>query len=339
MTKKFYFFLVTIIIFLNSCSRNPFEIQTDGVAVNLNFVNLDSLINVSDSTNLVDRIYKQKEFDYDALIYFLSYCLNTGDQLDSATLSNLMKFKQDPFVKRLESEIALELYPKMGKLNQDIMSAFTRLKVFVPASELPKTITYMNSMYQASAIATMEGVAVGLDRYLGEESPALKEVPRDYIYQWERERMLDKYLVRDVLLSWLSSKYLDSGSGSDRSIAEEMVLWGKVLYLAEGCLNVKDPGVALRYSPIQLSWANEHHANFWSHLTENKLLFSKEVKLKMNYFQDAPFTAGLDENGPDRMGQFLGWKMVHDFMESNSKLSLQELMEVPYNKIMQAYKN
>ena len=54
-------------------------------------------------------------------------------------------------------------------------------------------------------------------------------------------------------------------------------------------------------------------------------------------FQEGPFTPGLPEKGPDRLGQFLGWRMVQQYMENNSDLTLEELKEVGYNTILQAY--
>ena len=51
---------------------------------------------------------------------------------------------------------------------------------------------------------------------------------------------------------------------------------------------------------------------------------------------DGPFTIGLPEKGPDRLGQFLGWRMIQIYMEKND-ISLEALVKVPYNEILQAY--
>jgi uncharacterized protein YjaZ len=52
---------------------------------------------------------------------------------------------------------------------------------------------------------------------------------------------------------------------------------------------------------------------------------------------EGPFTVGLPEKSPDRLGQFLGWKIVREFMEQNESISFNELIKLPYNTILQSY--
>ena len=59
---------------------------------------------------------------------------------------------------------------------------------------------------------------------------------------------------------------------------------------------------------------------------------------KLGYFNEAPFTKGLPKESPDRLGQYIGWKMVRKYMEQHSDLPLEKLLNVPFAQIMQAYK-
>ena len=56
----------------------------------------------------------------------------------------------------------------------------------------------------------------------------------------------------------------------------------------------------------------------------------------MNMLGEGPFTPGLPEKGPDRLGQYLGWQMVRAF-NNDKEMKLSDLMKVPYNTILQAY--
>jgi uncharacterized protein YjaZ len=57
----------------------------------------------------------------------------------------------------------------------------------------------------------------------------------------------------------------------------------------------------------------------------------------MNLLHEAPFTAGLPMNeAPDRLGQFLGWRIVHSYMEQND-VTLRQLIELPYTEILTFY--
>jgi uncharacterized protein YjaZ len=46
---------------------------------------------------------------------------------------------------------------------------------------------------------------------------------------------------------------------------------------------------------------------------------------------------GLPAESPDRMGQFLGYQIVSQYMEDND-VSLKQLINTPYLKILQSYK-
>jgi uncharacterized protein YjaZ len=46
----------------------------------------------------------------------------------------------------------------------------------------------------------------------------------------------------------------------------------------------------------------------------------------------------LPKESPDRLGQYIGWKMVQKYMEQNPDLPLEKLLNIPFAQIMQAYK-
>ena len=57
----------------------------------------------------------------------------------------------------------------------------------------------------------------------------------------------------------------------------------------------------------------------------------------MNMVSEGPFTPGIpNQEGPDRLGQFIGWRMVQKYMEKND-VTLKEMVNLPYNDILQEY--
>ena len=66
------------------------------------------------------------------------------------------------------------------------------------------------------------------------------------------------------------------------------------------------------------------------------MLFKNNEVDKVNLLNEAPFTIGLPDKSPDRLGQFLGWKIVQKYMSKNN-ISLKELIKIPYNTILQEY--
>ena len=75
---------------------------------------------------------------------------------------------------------------------------------------------------------------------------------------------------------------------------------------------------------------------FWKYLVNEKLLFKIDELNIINMLKEGPFTPGLPERGPDRLGQYLGWRMVKQYVESK-EVPLKELSDIPYNDILQNY--
>ena len=61
------------------------------------------------------------------------------------------------------------------------------------------------------------------------------------------------------------------------------------------------------------------------------------IKTRSNLLNEGPFTSGLPEESPDRLGQFLAWRIVHQYMEDHD-ISISELNKKSYNELLQNYK-
>ncbi|HLV41767.1 MAG TPA: hypothetical protein VKY37_05785, partial [Brumimicrobium sp.] len=61
------------------------------------------------------------------------------------------------------------------------------------------------------------------------------------------------------------------------------------------------------------------------------------MRSRTNFLNEGPKTVGLSDDAPDRIGQFLGYRIVKGYMDKNKALSLSELLDVKYNIILQTY--
>jgi uncharacterized protein YjaZ len=105
-----------------------------------------------------------------------------------------------------------------------------------------------------------------------------------------------------------------------------------------------DEEVVMRYNKEKMKWATTEEKAIWSYLVENELLFQSNEKTIMNLFSEGPFTANLEKNGknesPDRIGKFIGFKMVQSYMKENAseKFTLNQLMSTSAEEIYKSYK-
>ncbi len=327
---SFSFLLITLFA---GCVSNPLDIDATAIKVELNFVNVDSTLFYADSSTLIQSHRTFKKEIEDIYAYEIGYCLRIGDVVDSAFYNSIMQFRADTMIQKLEAGIQSKFIDKT-KMNAKITEGFKHLKYHFPDGKQPKHIAYMNMLFNSGVFCTENEIGVGLDRFLGASNEVVKQLNPAYYFDWMKKAMDERYLERDVLTGWIETHYLEEVNGN---LAEHMVRAGKVLYLTEAAFPEEDPALILRYSEEDYEWALKNEYAFWKYLADEKLLFKIDEKTTANMISEGPFTPGLpDQDGPDRLGQFIGWRMIHSYMEQND-ISLKELIELPYNEILQAY--
>ena len=334
MTLKSIFFTSLLLLVLCACGNDPLDVDTSNVQMDISYVDMDEAFRSSDSATLVKLVNDYKNEIKDVYEYEFGHCLNIGDVSDSSVFGAVSDFLADKYIKRLELAIGDQFKDKSG-IEKKITEGFTFLKAHFPKEKYPEHVVFLNSLFRSSAASFESDIAVGLEQYLGPKTDVIKELPTNEYYQWCKDGMEVKFLERDVLASWISANHMPSSKSG--SLSEFMINWGKIIYFVEASFPKADKDIIIRYSKADYNWALENEAMFWQYLVDQKLLFVLDERTKANMLQEGPFTAGLPEKGPDRLGQFLGWRMVKQYMDNHSDLPLSELKNIGYNDILQAY--
>ena len=332
MTHKSIFILLSVLFLTLSCGRNPLDVDPSETKVEISFYNIDSLLMHSDSAELANVHADLKKNITELYEYQVGYCLQIGNVNDSSFIASLLEYKRDTFIQKLEAELAAT-FTNTSKYRQEITTGFKYLKTHLPKVKTPNSIGFMNSLFASNAFSTQEEIGIGMERYLGAKSPSVQRLPSEPFYSWVKEGMEVKYLERDAMASWIMTHIVEDVDGN---LAEKMIRWGKILYLTEAAYPNKEKQIILRYTDEGYQWAIDNEAFLWKYLIDEPLLFKLDETISQNMLSDGPFTPGLPEKGPDRLGQYLGWRMVKNFMESTNT-SFEDLLKMPYNEILQAY--
>jgi hypothetical protein len=332
MTLKSIFAILTVILVLASCSSNPLDIDVSKTQVNIGFVNLDSNLVNTRSANRIVIHHKFMDEISEIYEYNLGYCIRMSNASDSSFEKSLTMFLADPYIKRLEKRIA-EKFPNLSGYKSEIIEGFKHLKYHIPSGKMPETIVFMNSLFNSNAFSTEKQIGIGLDNYLGASTDVVKELPNEPYYEWIKEAMDQKFMTRDALCSWIMTHYVDEVDGN---LAEHIIRWGKVLYLTQAAFPNKEPEIILRYSTNDYKWALENEYALWKYLVDEKMLFTLNELNTRNLLKEGPFTVGLPEKGPDRLGQFLGYRMILKYMESK-EITVEQLIKTPYTDILVEY--
>ncbi len=335
MINKLQILLVLFVLSLifSGCDSNRFETNISDVSLNMNFINLDSILKKASKNELMELRNEYIINKSDVLDYNIGYCLRINKDDDTAFFNGINRFYSNAYIQDLERSITKQnILSNERKLN--VINGFKRLKVLFPNGKIPKSIYQINSSFSSSVFSTEKEIAIGIERYLGPENKLIKQLPSQEFYNWIKESMHAEYLERDVIAAWLMTNYIEE---TTENYASEMIRWGKILFITRVCLPEQDERIILRYNKKQFDWAQNSTKSIWKYLVENEVLFKIDEETRMNLLKEGPYTTGLPEESPDRIGQFMGYQIVSNYM-NEKEISLKELIKIPYNEILQNYK-
>lgn len=332
MAQVKFLYYSFLLLFLFSCKNDPLKIDSSKVKVSIDYYNMDSVFVHSKKADLLKWNKTFKKEIREAYEFELGMALRIGIPEDSVIIRNILLFANDPGMMLFEKQIQKK-FTDLETRHRKIKLGFQNLKFHLKNIKIPSAIVYANTCFQSSAFSTQSEIIIGLERYLGPKEPLIQQLPRDVFFDWIKEGMEEKYLERDAICSWIMSNVV---SMKEANLAENIVNWGKILYFTEAAFPNSQEEIIIRYSASDFKWAKENEFSLWSFLVKEKMLFRINETESINMLAPGPFTVGLPEKGPDRLGQFLGWQMVRNYMNKND-ISLLELKNTPYNKILQAY--
>ncbi len=82
------------------------------------------------------------------------------------------------------------------------------------------------------------------------------------------------------------------------------------------------------YTTEQMEWARAYEQDIWAWFVSEELLYEYDFHRTQKHLGEAPFTPELgdqNESAP-KLGVFLGWNIVRQYMERNQDVTLPELM-------------
>lgn len=335
MTLKSIFSVLIFGLILMGCTNNPLDVDVSDVQLSIKFYNVHSELYKSSSKDLVEVHNRYKKNIPEVYNYYLGVCMEFPENMADTSFVNRMNYiKSDPVMKDFELAISKK-FSNLDDIEVNLVDGFKHLKYHFPNERMPTDIIYINSRLQSSVFCTEKEIAIGLERYLGADSePIKKYLDPTVFYKWIIDGMDVKFLERDVLAGWISTHIVEESEGN---LAERMIHWGKVLYFTKAAFPEMPDNLIMRYSEDGWNWAVTNELEFWKYLIDQKALFGTEELNVMNMINPGPTTSGLPEKGaPDRMGQFIGYRMVRNYMELK-RIPLSKLAKVPYNDILQEY--
>jgi hypothetical protein len=175
--------------------------------------------------------------------------------------------------------------------------------------------------YRNQVIWTGDLLLISLDTYLGVKNPLYAGV-QDFI----KKRFNKEQIVVDVATAFGETKVDKPAS---RSFLHQLIYYGKLLYLKDLLVPFKSDAQKISYTPEELQWATANEAQIWRYFVEKELLYSSDSELGPRFLFPAPFSKfylELDQEAPARLGQYIGWQIVKQYMQKK-EVSVEEMLK------------
>jgi hypothetical protein len=327
------FLLLTALFILTSCNKNCIDNEVDLEAINLNikFEHLEKDL-FSDKINpLSKHNFLLKKY---GTLYELFYAqmLNEGNPYNEKAPAILNNYINHSSTQEIYKETTTE-FENFDSYENSITKAFKRVNYYFPDSSLPIITTYYSN-FNANVIETNSRIAIGIEMYLGPENNIVKNLSPDYFPVFIKEKMKSDFLVTDVMHCFLHNRFYSS-LGDD--FISKIIALGKIMYLIEVMTPSSDENLKFRYSKDELAWCENNEMNIWELIVNGNLLYTKDKKEINPFISESPFTKGLPQESPSKVGVWLGYKIVKDYVEANCIDVLDLNLEKIVRKILKSY--
>lgn len=255
-----------------------------------------------------------------------------GDQyLEPVNLMRLQSFVSDTAMQSLY-RATMRRYPNLTGLSTELTSAFRYFKYYYPEKATPNVYTYLSGLDIDNPVRySDEGLVIGLDLFLGNTEPvyAKSGFPQYKIARMTSEQ-ISPYCMSEI------GRSLADVDAQKQSLLDLIIAEGKVLYFEDLTLPATADYIKIGYTSIQFNWCKENEAKIWAFLVENNLLFTTNPEAVGKLMTDGPFTSGLGNEAPGRIGAWVGWQIVRSYMQRQPELALTKLMkETDSQKILE----
>jgi gliding motility-associated lipoprotein GldB len=307
-------FLILVILFAFACRKKEATCELDEA-----ILNQDVSLQI---TRLEDEFFGAKTAeDYKLLMEKHPEFVKEYLQLDlygssDSLIAELLTIHQDSTMRTLYDSVKLE-FQDFNKIEKDLENAFKAIKFNFPDFQIPKVYTFVSG-FNSDLIVTEELIVIGLDYFL----------PANHTFQPDQPRYLaDRYeaaYIVPMLVTVISSRFNSTNSAHNTLLAE-MIYYGKSYYFTKEILPCASDQLIIGYTTDQIAESFDNEEYIWAHFIENELLYETNPFETRKYVGEAPFTDEISTKAPGRIGRWLGWNIVEDYVVNN-EIQLSDLM-------------
>lgn len=321
--------LLAMAVLLAACGSKKKIPDVSAIKVDLQITRFEQAFFKVDTTN-IDASLQQLHTTYPGFTQdFLYNILGTHNNDDTAR-KDVVAFTTSYKPLYDSAEI---IFKNFAPIAQQVQQGLQFVHYYFPKYPLPKQlITFVGPINSYGNIITQDGLAVGLQLYMGNQYSLYQTEAFQGLYPaYVSRRFTPDYIPVNCLKNVVDDIYPKQNSA--KPLVEQMVETGKRLYLLDAFLPNADDTLKTGYTKEQLATCYKNESNIWAFFIENNLLYETDPNKINPYLNDGPNTPEINTTAPGFIGQFVGWQIVEKWMAKNDKITLQQLLATPARKI------
>lgn len=248
------------------------------------------------------------------------WALLTGYNHDpQGTKEWLLRFANDSIILAVQNDIFAH-FTDLSATSSLICQGLSTLKHHLPQINLPY-IYYFNSGFNASILVADSTLAIGLDRFLGTQSP--------YYTRLGIPKYLIRYMAPEFIPTMALGQFLDAEfplSNPHAHILDHILNQGKKAYFVKSALPDTHDTLILPFTEKQIQWLRYNEGAIWTYLSEHKLLYSTNPRMIAQFAQPGPFTPPLGQESPGQAATYIGFRIIEKFMDRNPETPWSTLL-------------
>lgn len=295
------------------------------IAVNVQIERFDQALFKLDTNNIQPAL-QQLDKSYPLFLpAYMEHVMNFGPYSDTSRMIQLQSrmLVTNPDFRVLQDSINAH-FPKLDDLERELAQSFRYIKHYIPSFRIPGKVVAFSSVISNYGAVTVDSVlGIGLDMYLGKDFPIYGILPDYPVYMIRK--FSPEYIVTNAIQALVQQTY--PGADASDQLVIQLVKSGRQQYFLEQVLPETPDSIRFGYTKAQMAWCDDNEVLIWQYFVQQNLLYKTDWQGNMRFMNDGPSTQGMPENAPGRIGPFVGWKIVKEYMEHHPEVTLQNLME------------
>jgi len=317
--QRMLVFLMCISIIGPGCRRDLLDVDVSGIDVVVKLERFDQFLFEMDQDSISSSIGTLYDTYGDFFDIFNVHVISIGQASARRYFSFLSMFINDPTNKEVY-EYTNNVYKSMDEINGKLTQGFRHYLYHYPDSVLPRVVGYV-SRFNQGLFTVDHFVGIGLDQYLGSNCAYYEQMG------------LAKYLTRnkvpervpvDVMHAW-ATQIIPFNDSVDNVLAR-MIHQGLLTYFVDAMYPDMGDRLKMGFTEDQMKWCVNNEKQMWTHLVEEKLLFSSDPLVIRKLVEDAPHTSYYTDESPGRAAVWQGWQIIKAYVSNHSQLSLHQVL-------------